>query len=312
MKWNSAYVGAWCLVASPLLFGQAGGEVPKATETTAPDIPGVVAGGTKVQVIQTWNVDFAGEGPIGMPDGSLLFSQQLVNKIIKIDESGTFSTYLDTAPNQVIGLAYDLKGRLISASRGQPAGLLALAPRRAVLADKFEGQPFEGPNDLVVDAKGGVYLTDNAPSNMAGIYYMKPDGRVLRVTQLLHRPNGVQLSPDGKVLYACSGFEEFVKAFDVQPDGRLSNPRNFGRLGKPQNGGDGMAVDAVGRLYVSMNEGVMVFSPHGGKPLGVIPTSIRPRNVAFAGPDRKTLYIITRGVAYKVAMLAEGVKGRAK
>ena len=104
---------------------------------------------------------------------------------------------------------------------------MAIAPARAVVADKFQGPPFGRPNDLVIDAKGGVYFSDNVsaepgqppPPNKAGVYYIKPDGQVLYVTD--NPANGVQLSPDGKVLYVCAGSVAHVRAFDVQPDGSV-------------------------------------------------------------------------------------------
>jgi len=322
MRVIAAQMTAWCVVGSALVLGQAA-QTP--TDTTAPDIPGVVAGGTKVQLIQTWDAGLGGEGPVAMPDGSVLFTQQNARKVIKIDKNGTLSTYLDTAPNQVLALAYDLKGRLIGTHRGQPYGVVVLAPTRSTLADRFEGQVFGRPNDLVIDKKGGVYFTDNTgprpeqppppPGSKPGVYYIKPDGQVLRVSDALVQPNGIQLSPDEKVLYVGAGSASVVTALDVQPDGRLSNPRDFGPVSEPgvSGGADGMAMDAAGRLYVAANAGIIVFSPKGGKPLGIIPMSIKPSNVAFAGSDRKTLYAVSaRGAAFKIAMKAEGVKDRAK
>ena len=99
----------------------------------------------------------------------------------------------------------------------------------------------------------------------------------------------------------------------MEADGRLSHARDFAQLSEPgtAGGADGMAIDSAGRLYVAANGGIKIFSIEG-RPLGTIPTAIKPRNLAFAGPDRKTLFIVTRGAAYKVAMIAEGVKGRAK
>jgi gluconolactonase len=322
-------MSGWCVLAASLLghgivIGQAAGQVASAPETIAPDIPGVVAGGTRVRVLQTWDPAQGGEGPVGAPDGSLLFSQQDLGKIFKIGPDGAFTVYLETKPNQILGLAYDMKGRLISTHRGEPNGIVALAPTRVVLADTFEGQPFGSPNDLVIDHKGGVYFTDNVserrrpagtPSGLKGaVYYITPNGGLLRVTEVPPNPNGIQLSPDGKTLYVDTGAAQFVMAFDVQADGRLNAARDFAKLSEPgvAGGADGMAMDAAGRLYVAANGGIKVFGREGGEPLGTIPISLKPRNLAFAGPDRKTLFVITRGAAYSVAMQAEGVKGRAK
>ncbi len=230
MKCVVGVIGAWFILGSATLLGQStGAAAPSAAETTAPDIPGVVAGGTRVQVLQTWEPSLGGEAPVSMPDGSLLFSQQDRGRVIKISSDGTFSTFLETAPNQILGLAYDLKGRLIAAHRGQPNGLVALAPERSVLAESFDGQAFSSPNDLVIDQRGGVYFTDNVSEKttksgqsssgvkpVEAVYYRAASGQVLRVTEVPAKPNGIQLSPDGEVLYVDSGSASFVTAFDVE------------------------------------------------------------------------------------------------
>jgi gluconolactonase len=114
---------------------------------------------------------------------------------------------------------------------------------------------------------------------------------------------------------------EYVIAFDVQPDGTVTNQRDFGRLkgyranekGTMSSGSDGLAVDSTGRLYIVTNAGVEVFSPKG-EHLGVIPHGIVPRgqNLAFAGPDKKELYVVGNGTVVKIPMIAQGFKGRAK
>ena len=192
----------------------------------------------------------------------------------------------------------------------------------AVLADNYEGKPFGRPNDLVVDKKGGVYFTDagrnpTPESLQPAVYYVPAGGKPIPVIEKI-RPNGIQLSPDEKTLYAVDTTLEHLLAFDVQPDGKLTNRRSFGK--HPQgtrdgdtfrSGADGLAVDSDGRVYSASSAGVVVFSPQG-QHLGTIPFSRGPQNLAFAGPDKKTLYVVGRGVAFKVQMLAQGYKGRAK
>jgi gluconolactonase len=283
------------------------------TETVTPHIPGVVAGGTRVQVIK---YGFEGsEGPVAHPDGSLLFTETRASRITRIDNNGTVSTFLENT-RESNGLGFDPEGRLISVQRapGQnKVGVLFPRGSERVLADRFEGQPFVRLNDLVVTTKGGVYFTD-AP----GIYYIPPGGgRVIRVADGFRNPNGVQLSPDEKVLYANNEFGEYLLAFDVRTDGTLGNRRNFARYKsvKPSpdgdNGADGLAVDAEGRVYVATSLGVEIFNA-AGEYLGTITLSLTPQNLAFAGPDKKTLYVVGRGAAFKVQMLAQGFKGRAK
>jgi gluconolactonase len=102
----------------------------------------------------------------------------------------------------------------------------------------------------------------------------------------------------------------------VQKDGTLRNRRNFAKYedltmtgGQPNGGGDGFAIDTKGRVYAAAGGSVQVFSPRG-QLLGKIPTSRRPQNPAFAGPDMKTLYVVGGGTVFKVQMLAQGIKSR--
>jgi len=292
-------------------------------DTDAPDIPGVVAGGTKVQLIR--DLFQSTEGPIAMPDGSLLFTEQDAGDgaLVKIDKDGNISTYLENT-NRTIGLAYDPKGRLIGAQSRIPR-IAVLAPTRMTLASEYGGQPLVFPNDLVIDKKGGIYFTDQVnerfrpppPGRKPLLFYIRPDGQLVKVSEEVTRPNGVMLSPDEKILYATNG--PVIVAFDVQPDGALRNFRNWATLvGLPRNeagivtgGADGVAIDAAGRFYAATGAGVQVFSPQG-QHLGTIPTPLPPQAIAFAGPDKKTLYVVGRGAVWKIAMIAQGYLGRAK
>ena len=198
-----------------------------------------------------------------------------------------------------------------------------LAPERKVLANSFQnGKPLGRLNDLIADGKGGAYFT------VGGAYYVNPAGVVTTVADENIRSNGIMLSPDSRTLYVTNNTA--VLAFDVRPDGSTTNRRDFGTL-DGDDGGDGMAIDAAGRLYVTANKGIHVLSPEG-RHLGLIPTPRRPITIAFSGPDKKTLYVPGMGAVgpdgkawttpegvrntamtiYKISMLAEGFKGRPK
>jgi len=192
---------------------------------------------------------------------------------------------------------------------------------RKVLADNFAGKGLGRVNDLVADKKGGAYFTSG------GAFYLSPSGQVSSIGENL-RTNGIMLSPDEKTLYITNG--PVIAAFDVQPDGSVKNQREFGKLEAGGNG-DGMAIDAAGRLYVSTNPGVQVLSPEG-QYLGLIPTPRNAISSAFSGPGKKTLYVACLGAlgpngqeittpagvrntamtVYTIPMLAQGFKGRAK
>lgn len=291
----------------------------QATEMVAKAIPGVIAAGAKIQVVKDGFKNT--EGPIAFPDGGLLFTENVTNKIFKIDPSGNTSVFMeDTHGGNA--LAFDPMGRLI-ATRREPGfqGIAVIYPkgREAVLSDKIDGKPLDRPNDLVLDKKGGIYFTDPEPH---AVYYVTHAGRTIKVADGIERPNGILLSPDERVLYVNDTEGEYLLAFDVQPDGTLRNRRNFFKYvgvtreaGRIVSGADGMAIDSEGRLYTTVNGGVDVLSPQG-QLLGTIPVGTPggrgPQNLAFSGPDKKTLYILGRGAAFKVQMLTQGYTGRVK
>ena len=150
----------FALLGCALTFGQALAQEQSTADTVAPDIPGVVVGGTTVQFITD---GFAGtEGPIALPDGGFVFTETRDSRITRIDPDGTTSTYLEDT-NQSNALAFDAEGRLITVQRGSPQ-IGVLSPNRSVLADAFDGQPFGRLNDLTVAKNGGVYFTDPSTS----------------------------------------------------------------------------------------------------------------------------------------------------
>ena len=323
MRAKTMFAAAVWFVGSVAAFAQSQGgggaaqAPPPAVDTIAPDIPGVVKGGTKVQVIKE---GFQGtEGPITLPDGSLIFTETAANRLTKIDKDNNISTFLENT-NGSNGLAFDSKGRLIAVQttpKNAQVGVIYPKGAEAVIADSYDGKPLARPNDLVVAKNGGVYFTD--PDSMPpAVYYVPPGGKPIRLAEDITRPNGIQLSRDEKTLYVNNTFGEYLTAFDIKADGTVTNRRNFAkyeRTDKTQtgitSGADGLAIDTAGRVYAAALTGVQVFSPQG-QHLGTIPVSRQPQNLAFAGPDKKTLYIVGRGAAYKVQMLSQGYKNRAK
>jgi gluconolactonase len=309
------------LAAGALL--SAGSAYAADAQTTA--IAGVVNAGTKVEFIKE---GFEGtEGPIGLPDGSALFTETRANRITRIAPDGSISSYLENS-NGSNGLAFNKDGKLVSVQNQKPrVGIIYPAGQEKTLAEQYEGKPFQRPNDLVIGKSAGIYFTDIgvAPKNpndeaaRPAVYHIKPDGTLIRVAHDIERPNGVQLSPDEKTLYIANTAGEYIVAYDLAADGSASKRRNFAKLagyqkndqGAFSSGADGLAVDAEGRLYVASNAGIEVFDAQG-KTLGVIPVPHKPQNLAFAGKDKKTLYIVGRGAAYRVATLTPGYGGRAK
>ena len=294
--------------------------------TLTPSIAGVVKAGTKVEFIKE---GFEGtEGPIVAPDGSLLFTETRANRVTRIAPDNTISTFLENT-NGANGLAFNKDGDLIAVQVvDTQVGVIYPEARKKVLVKDYEGQKFQRPNDLVLAKNGGVYFTDSGPNqgpenkepSRTAVYYISPEGKTQRVADGIERPNGIQLSRDEKILYVANTGGEHVLAYDVKKDGTLGARRNFAKLaaglqknetGVLTSGADGLAVDEQDRLYVTSNSGIEVFDKTG-KALGVIPIPHKPQNIAFAGKDKKTLYVVGRGAAYKIAVQTPGYSGRVK
>ena len=277
------------------------------------EIPGVIAAGqtwTKVWETSGNNAD----GILADKDGNLLIAQNHNSAVVKLDRSGKVSTvYSDTHTGGA--LAVNKKGETFMVQRGLRQNVTQLTPKRRILADKqANGDPLDCLggviNDLTADSKGGVYFT------MGGLFHAAANGTVTRYGENLST-NGVILSPDEKTIYVTN--QRSVAAFDVQADGSLTNQRTFVEL--PSAGGDGLTVDAQGRLYVTAGPALHVVSPEG-KLLGSIPAPYSLITAAFAGPDKKTMYAVTSQInpttrfqsalVFSIPMIAQGYKDRAK
>ena len=204
------------------------------------------------------------------------------------------------------------------------------------LVDSYEGKPIDGPNDLVMDAKGGLYFSDpqftgDAVKNQPGrtVYYLNAQGKLTRLLPPndFAMPNGLALSPDGKTLYidntydnekfwnVNSGKDNFVWAYDVQEDGTIANGRKFAELyltedvlerqGK-SSGADGMKVDEKGNVYVCTYAGLQIFNAKGAF-IGILNLPTYPVNCAFGGSDGQTLYITSYNKIYSIHTNAKGL-----
>jgi gluconolactonase len=308
--------------------------LPGEREAVVTAIPGVIDGGTKWQLI--WADFKTADGIVGTPDGGVIFAQEQSDTIRKLDINDKEFVYL-TDTHGAGSVSMDPQGRVYAVQRtctdsARPfyqscpelTMISVLAPERRMLANSFiDGKPLGRLNDLVADGKGGAYFT------VGGAYYVSPSGVVRTVAEPDSiRSNGIMLSPDGLTLYVTNNTS--VVAFDVRPDSSTTNRRDFATL-NGDNGGDGMAVDGAGRLYVTANKGIHVLSADG-KYLGMIPSPRRPISLAFSGPNKKTLYVPMMGAIgpngkewttpegvrntamtiYKIVMVAEGFKGRPK
>jgi gluconolactonase len=311
--------------AQPLLPGE--------RETSITAIPGVVAAGARWEIV--WADFETADGIVGTADGGVLFAQEQTDTVRKLAADGREYTVL-AATRGVGAVSLDAQGRLYGVERtcteplntslpgcNELTAVVQLLPERRVLAMAHaNGAPLGRLNDLIADGKGGAYFT------VGGAYYVDSAGVVSTVADQDIRSNGIMLSPDGRTLYVTNNTN--VLAFDVRADGTTANRRDFGTL-DGDDGGDGMAVDSEGRLYVTGNRGVHVLSPRG-EHLGLIPTPRRPITVAFSGPDKRWLYAPSMGAVgpdgkawttqetirntamtmYRLTTLSQGFAGRPK
>ena len=204
-----------------------------------------------------------------------------------------------------------------------------------VIADSYEGKPIDGPNDIITDARGGIYFTDpqftmEAEKFQPGraVYYISPEGKMTRIVEPneFAMPNGILLSPDGKTLYINNCYDNeswypvdsekdnYVWAYDVNPDGTISNGRRFAQLfltdavldrkGRSSSA-DGMAIDTNGNIYVATYLGVQIFNNQGDF-VGMINLPSFPVSLCFGDEDMKTLYIVSYDKVYKIPTLQKG------
>jgi gluconolactonase len=249
------------------------------------------------------------EGPQWVhKDGVLLFSDASADTIYQLGADDTITVFR-TPSNYSNGLAVDPKGRLIVAeSAARRVTLIENDGTATTLAERFEGNRLNQPNDLVVRSDGTVYFTDpafgdavaKAELEFRGVFRISPHGDLTaeRRGDVTEEPNGVALSPDESMLYVADYAADEIWVFEVAPDGSLSDARTFVTTG---SGPDGVAVDDAGNVFVATIEGVEVFTPEGGS-AGVIQVPLTPSNCAFGGADGRTLFITARDGLFRVRL----------
>lgn len=263
------------------------------------------------------------EGPAYEPQsGVLYFSDIPANKIYTLNASGEIGVFTDDS-RHTNGIVYVSGGKFAGKLAAcQMDGQVAIYDPKTkdfeVLAAEYGNARFNAPNDLVVDAQGGIYFTDPLfrapqplPQEIQAVYYRASDGTVTQLTENLAAPNGVALSPDGKRLYVIPSQQADMLVYEISGPGKIGEGKVFCTLkqpeGKTQTGGDGMVVDVEGNLYITSNLGVQIFSAEG-EYRGLVQLDQQPANVTFGGEDLKTLYITARTGLYRVQMPIAGLK----
>lgn len=259
------------------------------------------------------------EGPAAAPDGTLLFTNVPVSKILKWDPSTKQLSVFREHSNETNGLYFAADGSLL-ACEGSAARITrtdAKTGQIEVLAEGFQGKRLAKPNDLCMDNRGRIYFTSRSANedpegeNAKAVYRIDPDGSLHQILAWpsVHMPNGIVTSPDNKKLYLIEAHPEAdhhrdIRVYDLNADGTVSNGRVLIDF-YPGRSGDGMCIDAEGNLYVAAGlhatrktsetldtkPGIHVISPEG-KLLAYRETPEDTiTNCTFGGKDLKTLYV---------------------
>jgi gluconolactonase len=250
------------------------------------------------------------EGPVWSKEGFLVFSDVPNNQIRRFT-LGHRSTVFRENSGGANGNTFDAQGRLYTCesrtrrvTRTDKKGVIE------VLAERYDGKRLNAPNDIVVRHDGHVYFTDPAFGDQAdrreltfyGVYHITPKGELKLAARPAGRPNGITLSPNGKLLYVANSDERNIRAYDLDGRGEISNERVLisGIEGPP----DGIRTDEKGNIYVTAKN-LLVFSAEG-KRLAAIELGETPANCAFGDPDFQTLYVTARTCLYRIRLTVKG------
>jgi len=279
------------------------------------------------------------EGPIAMPDGSILLVEIKRGTLSRVSPNGNISVVANTGggPN---GAALGPDGKVYICNNGgfewhdiggltfpglQPKDYIGGRIQRVDLATgkvedvytECDGHPLRGPNDIVFDTAGGFWFTDHGKirerdRDRTGVFYAKPDGSMIReVIFPMDAPNGVGLSPDDKRLYVAETHTGRLWTWDLTAPGTVAGGAGFGPGGGSLLAGlpgfelfDSLAVDSAGNVCVAtlVNGGITVISPDGSSIEHMAMPDPLTTNICFGGPDLRTAYITLSGTGRLVAM----------
>lgn len=253
------------------------------------------------------------EGPSVAPDGRVFFTDQPNDKIFTWNEKdNTITTFLQSC-DRSNGTYFNQKGELVAcADLHNRLVIFSMDGKQRTIAENYNGQPLNAPNDLWITPNGGIYFSDpyyardywepghKEVQDKRGVYYLNPEGKVIRVSDDYKQPNGLIGTPDGKTLYVSDINDQKIWKYTINTDGSLSNKSFFA-----PEGSDGMTIDNQGNIYLT-NKFVSVFDKTG-KPIAHIEVPEMPSNVCFGGKERNILFITARTSVYTLKMNVKGV-----
>lgn len=254
------------------------------------------------------------EGPVADRAGNIYFTDQPNDKIWRYNLDGTLTEF-KSASGRANGLDIDSRGNIVAcADEHNELWSITPAGKTTILLGDVGGKKLNGPNDLWIDKKGGIYFTDpyyqrkywtrTAPEMEAPKVYYLPKGarQPVVATDELVKPNGIVGSGNGALLYVADIKGERTYRFSINKNGTLSRKTVF----VPQ-GADGITLDEKGNLYLSGN-GITVFDPEGRR-IAYIPVPERwTANVCFGGKNRDLLFMTAGTSIYTLKMRVRGVK----
>jgi gluconolactonase len=256
------------------------------------------------------------EGPLWHPEGFYYFVDVRSSVLYRITPGRPHEVVRDKTGGGN-GTTFDLEGRLILCEGGnRRVTRTATDGRIEVLMDRHEGKRLNRPNDVVCRSDGSLYFTDpglrvplaERELDHAGVYRVMPDGTTMLVADFEY-PNGLAFSPDERQLYvANTRWAQYIHVLELDGDGHMVRRRIFSDMSSDDKEGvpDGMKVDVEGRVYCTGPGGTWVFAPDGTR-LGIIRTPEVPANLAFGGPDLRTLFFTARTSVYTLRVKTAGV-----
>ena len=263
------------------------------------------------------------EGPLWLPDGSILFQDIKRETTHKIDPEGRV-TVLRSDTGAANGQTFAADGSIVFCEQNGRRFSRMQADGTGVepLAETYEGKRLNSPNDTICRTDGLIFFTDppyGVPTpadkelDFQGVFSLRlgDDEPTLVVSEGLEKPNGLALSPAEDVLYVNDTAHYHVRAYRLSHEGKaLEGPGSGDVLAtfdpSEKGGPDGLKVDRDGRLYVAVAEGVWVLDPDG-RLLGIIAVPKRPSNLAWVGLDAQTLFLTATDTVYRVRLHVQGI-----
>jgi gluconolactonase len=249
------------------------------------------------------------EGPAWSREGFLLFSDCDSNKIHKF-VPGVGVTSFSTVSGGPNGNTFDVQGRLYTCEFHARRVTRISKKGVEVLASKFEGKRLNAPNDIVVRRDGQIYFTDPAFGDQQdtreldffGVFHINLKGELEAIARWKTRPNGITLSPNGKILYVADSDARLLRAYDLDKNGIASHERVV--VSNIQGVPDGIRTDEKGNIYVAAKF-VFAYS-EDGKQIGKIELGETPSNLTFGDTDLESLYVTARTLVYRIRFGAKG------